>query len=371
MEISNSSLLEKLRATAERFDIRATVIDIRPLGNGLINDTLFVATEGDAPNYVLQRINHNIFTDVELLQRNIEVATDHIRRQLTQQGCEDIDRRVLQFIPEITTGKTYLADEDGCYWRMSRFIERSTTLEDINPDTSRRAGVAFGDFQRMLSDLSSDLGETIPNFHNMEFRLAQLQEAVKNDKAGRVAETSGIVAKLLSKAEAMTAPERLYREGKLPKRICHCDTKVNNMLFDEHDNFLCVIDLDTVMPSFVFSDFGDFLRTAACSTPEDEPDLSKIDFKMEIFKAFTEGYLSSAGAFLTKTELDWLPDSVALFPYMQATRFLTDYLNGDTYYKISYPTHNLIRTKAQLRLLEKIEEAMPEIRSFINSHESI
>ena len=154
----------------------------------------------------------------------------------------------------------------------------------------------------------------------------------------------------------------MYRQGKLPKRICHCDTKVNNILFDRNGEVLCVIDLDTVMPSFVFSDFGDFLRTGASTAPEDESNTDLIGFDVDIFSAFAEGYLSKAGKLLTKEELAWLPNSVALFPYMQAVRFLTDYINGDTYYKTEFTLHNLVRTRAQMHLMNVIERLMPQIK---------
>lgn len=219
----------------------------------------------------------------------------------------------------------------------------------------------------MLADIKEPVGESIPDFHNMELRLRQLRDAVKSDTASRLAEVQDLVDAIESRADMMCQAERLYREGKLPKRICHCDTKVNNMLFDENGDFLCVIDLDTLMPSFIFSDYGDFLRTAANEAPEDEPDLTKVAFRMDIFKAFTDGYLSSAGTFLTQQEISMLPFAVKLFPYMQATRFLTDYINGDTYYKIQYPEHNLVRTKAQLELLLCIEDIEGELTEYISN----
>ena len=159
----------------------------------------------------------------------------------------------------------------------------------------------------------------------------------------------------------------MYREGTLPKRICHCDTKVNNMMFDADGNVLCVIDLDTVMPSFVFSDFGDFLRTAANTAPEDEPDTDKIDFRMDIFKAFAKGYIESASVFLTPVERENLPYAACLFPYMQAVRFFADYINGDTYYKIKYPEHNLVRTRAQIKLFKEALSKTGEMKSYLDS----
>jgi thiamine kinase-like enzyme len=173
------------------------------------------------------------------------------------------------------------------------------------------------------------------------------------------------VAKIKAVADEMCLGQRLYREGKLPKRICHCDTKVNNMLFDKEGNVLCVIDLDTVMPSFVFSDFGDFLRSAANTGAEDDPDLDNIHFNMEIFEAFTKGYLEGTKSFLLPIERENLPYAATLFPYMQAVRFLTDYINGNTYYKIQYPTHNLVRTRAQWKLYEEAVKCLPEMKQML------
>ncbi len=336
------------------FQIEGTVVKVEPLGNGLINDTYKVTTaEADKPDYVLQRINHAIFQDVDLLQHNIEVVTAHIRQKLEESGTTDIDRKVLRFIPT-ASGKTYYFDGTS-YWRVMVFIPRAQTFETVNAAYSYDAGKAFGHFQAMLSDLPEQLGETIPNFHNMEFRLQQLHEAVQADTAGRVKEMQPYLDEIERRAAYMCQAEQLYREGRLPKRICHCDTKVNNMMFEENGEVLCVIDLDTVMPSFIFSDYGDFLRTAANTAAEDEPDLSKIGFNTEIYEAFSSGYLESASTFLTPLEKDLLPYAVALFPYMQCVRFLADYLNGDTYYKIQYPEHNLVRTRAQFRLLQCVE----------------
>ena len=163
----------------------------------------------------------------------------------------------------------------------------------------------------------------------------------------------------------MCKSERMYREGSLPKRICHCDTKVNNMLFDDNGEVLCVIDLDTVMPSYVFSDFGDFLRTAANTVAEDSPEASKVDFRMDIFEAFAKGYLESAKVFLTPVETENLPYAACLFPYMQAVRFFTDYINGDTYYKIKYPEHNLVRTRNQVALFHAAMAKVPQMKEFI------
>ena len=357
----------QLQQIVGHFAVEGKVTGIRPLGNGLINDTFLVETEGP-DNYVLQRINQSIFRDVDLLQYNIDCVTRHIRRKLEAAGERDIDRKVLRFLPEKTTGKSYWTDGKE-WWRVSVFIRDAITYEAVTPEYAGYAGVAFGRFEAMLADLPDQFGEPIPDFHNMELRARQLREAVAADAAGRMAEPEvrEIADFLAQYSYEMCKAERMYREGLLPKRICHCDTKVNNMLFDAEGNVLCVIDLDTVMPSFVFSDFGDFLRIAANPVAEDDPDIDKVDFNMEIFKAFSEGYLASTASFLTGVERENLPFAACLFPYMQAVRFFADYINGDTYYKIKYPEHNLVRTRNQLRLFHSAFDKIPEMTYFIDS----
>lgn len=359
--------MEDLLAIAAQFEISEKITAVKPLGEGLINDTYKVLVEGDdEPRYVLQHINNAIFQDVDMLQDNIEKVTNHIRRKLGDLGVtgdSEVDRHVLRFL-KTKDGKNYHFD-GGKYWRMMVFVRDSVTYQAVTPEYSYIAGKSFGEFEAMLSDLDEPLGEIIPDFHNIEFRLKQLRDAVAEDKVGRVKEVRYYIDEIEKRAEKMTLGERLFREGKLPKRICHCDTKVNNMLFDRVGNVLCVIDLDTVMPSFVFSDFGDFLRSAANTAAEDEPDLGKIDFDMEIFKAFTKGYLEGTKDFLLPVEKENLPYAAMLFPYMQAVRFLSDYINGDTYYKIRYPEHNLVRAKAQWRLFECAEAKEGEMRDVL------
>ena len=354
---------KELQQIASHFQIEGNIVEVKPLGNGLINTTYMVVTEGDAPNYVLQNINVAIFPDVELLMNNIVAVTGHIRAKLEAAGVDDIDRKVLKFVP-CQCGKYYY-EHDGKFWRVMVFIPDTVSKSGVTPESSYIVGETFGQFQASLADIPAQLGESIKDFHNIEFRLQQLKEAMEADKMGRLAETKDIADELMKRADDMTRSERLFREGKLPKRICHCDTKVDNILFDKDENVLCVIDLDTVMPSFVFSDYGDFLRSAANTQPEDSADYDKIEFRMDIFKAFTEGYLKTARAFLTPVEIENLPYGATLFPYMQTVRFYADYLNGDTYYKIQYPEHNLVRTKNQLTLLQRAEAHIPEMEAFI------
>ena len=357
--------MKHLNELVQKFDLNGQIDSIAPLGNGLINDT-FKVTTTDGPSYVLQRINHHIFRDVALLQDNIVSVTSHIRRKLEADGASDIDRKVLTFISLKDSDLTYYFDGES-YWRLSLFIEDAYTYETVNPEYSYYAGRSFGHFEAMLADIPDTLGETIPDFHNMELRARQLDEAVAADVAGRMAEeeVQEILKEMLVHRDEMCKAEKMHREGVLPKRICHCDTKVNNMMFDASGEVLCVIDLDTVMPSFVFSDFGDFLRTAANKVAEDDPRIEMVEFDMEIFKAFARGYVESASVFLTPVEMENLPYAAALFPYMQAVRFFADYINGDTYYKIKYPEHNLVRTRNQMALFRSVMSHLPEMQEYI------
>ena len=358
----------ELKNIVSHFAIRGTVSDIKPLGAGLINDTLLVTTaEADAPNYVLQRVNTNVFPDVDLVMRNIYAVTTHIRKKLEAAGETEIDRKVLTFMPSKDDETKLYAIVDGQYWRMMIFIENAITKQAVNPESSRAAGKAFGQFQAMLADIPVELGETIKDFHNMEFRLQQLREVIAKDPVGRVAEpeVQAMLKEINARAEYMCQAERMGREGILPKRVCHCDTKVNNMMFDQQDNVLCVIDLDTVMPNFIFSDYGDFLRTGANKVAEDFQDMDAVCFDVDIFKAFTEGYLASASSFLTRVEIENLPYAVKLFPYMQCVRFLWDYLSGDKYWKCQYANHNFVRANNQLHLLFSIEKHESEMEAFI------
>ncbi len=358
---------DRLLRIASRFALGAPAVEVRPLGNGLINDTYRIVTEGDSPDYVLQRINHDIFRDVDMLQDNIRRITEHIRRRLAAEGAADLERCTLTPV-STADGRTYLLEE-GEYWRVTRFIDRSVSCEQVDRRTARSTGEAFGRYQELLSDLEGGpLGETIPDFHNTEFRVRQLREAAAADTAGRLAEVRPVVDELLDRAEEMCAAQRLHREGLLPKRITHCDTKVNNMLFDrDSGELLCVIDLDTTMPGFVLSDFGDFIRTAANTGAEDEADLSRIDVDMDIFRAFAEGYVGAARGFLTRREIELLPYGAQMMTYMQTVRFLTDYLNGDTYYKILFNKHNLQRTYAQLTMLHRIDDCKEDMEKYIST----
>ncbi|MDR0711172.1 MAG: aminoglycoside phosphotransferase family protein [Prevotellaceae bacterium] len=357
-----------LKDIVNEFAVEGKVEEVKPLGAGHINDSYIVRMQGNAPGYVLQRINHHIFKDVDALQSNIKRVTDHIRKKLSEKNEPEVARKVLTLTPT-TQGALYHRSPDGGYWRMMPYIANSKSVDEVSPKLSFFAGRAFGNFQSMLADLPAPpLVETIPNFHNIESRLATFREAVKHNLAGRLAKVEDIVAEIEKRADEMCKVEQLHRDGKLPKRINHCDTKVNNILFDgDTDEVLCVVDLDTVMPGFVVSDFGDFMRTGANHGKEDDENLDNVFFLMDIFEAYAKGYLETAKCFLTPLEVELLPFGAKLLTYMQTLRFLTDYLDGDTYYKIKHPEHNLQRTKAQLKLLLSMEENYPKMLEIIRS----
>lgn len=341
---------------------------IHSLKIGHINDSYIVESQkSHGKSYFLQKINHHIFKNVSGLQQNIQIVTNHLRKKLIEEGETDIDRKVLQLIPT-KDGKLFYQDKEGDFWRLYVNIKDTHSFDLISPDLAFKTGEAFGNFHFFLSDISQDdLIETIPNFHNMEFRLEELREAVQTNAVGRVDEVQWLIYEIEIRGNEMCMPERLFRDGKLKKRINHCDTKVNNMLFNDNDDPICIVDLDTVMPGFVLSDFGDFMRTAGNTGKEDDTDLDNVSFNMEIFKAYTRGYLKKTKHFLDPIEIELLPFGAKLLTYMQFCRFLTDFLNGDTYYKINYPLHNLDRSKAQFKLLQSIETNYTEMQDFITT----
>jgi hypothetical protein len=348
-----------------QFETTGELGEIRPLKIGHINDSFVVESKKlDCEPYFLQKINHQIFRNVEGLQKNIQIVTDHLRSKLTEAREINIEQKVLQLI-HTKDGDLFYQDADGNYWRMYVNIEHTHSYDVITPELAYKAGQAFGNFQCMLADIPHKyLIETIPNFHNIEFRLEQFRDAVKFNFEERLSHTQWLVDEIESRVVEMCMPERLFREGKLPKRINHCDTKVNNLLFDDNDEPICIVDLDTVMPGFVLSDFGDFMRTAANTGAEDDINLTRIGVNMEVFEAYTRGYLKKA-TFLTCIELENLAFGAKLLSYMQTVRFFTDFLNGDIYYKINSPKHNWQRALAQFRLLQSQEENFEKMQQIV------
>ncbi len=354
-------------ALANHFALRGTIKEISPWGNGHINDTYRITLkEADKPGYILQRKNHRVFKDIPGMMENIVRVTTHIRKKLESQKVPDIDRKVITLV-RTKNGNYYHRDEAGNYWACFLFIQGCKSYEKIEkPGQAYLAGKAFGQFQKQISDLpGKPLNETIPDFHNIEFRLRNFQQALKINYRNRSQNVQDEIGFAKKRAEEMKTLLNLLKAGKLPPRITHNDTKINNILFDQQDHILCVIDLDTVMPGLVHYDYGDAIRTAANTAGEDEQDLSKIAVNMQIFEAFTRGFLEELNEVLTPEEKKWLPLAARFMTYIMGLRFLTDYLEGDVYYKINDPDHNRVRARSQFRLVEEMEQRKKEMEQIV------
>jgi Ser/Thr protein kinase RdoA (MazF antagonist) len=356
--------MKELYAIADQFAFAATVKEIKPLGEGFINDTYIVETEGDAPRYILQRKNHNIFPNVPAMMDNIARVTAHLKRKVEAEGGDPM-REVLTIIPT-HEGELYHKEGEN-YWAACLFIEGSVTHDKA--DTLHLAymgGKGIGRFQAMLADFDEPLYEVIKGFHNIRWRFEQWDNALKEDRAGRKAEVKEEIAWIMNRRAPMLDFWAMVERGELPMRVTHNDTKLSNILFDTNDEVLCMIDLDTVMSSTSLNDFGDAIRSYTNTGKEDDNDLERVGMDIEIFRAYTEGYLSERSSTMTKTEKEWLAFSALYITFEQVLRFLMDYIDGDTYYKVAYPTHNLVRTRAQFRLLQSMEEQYAEMKKIVN-----
>jgi Ser/Thr protein kinase RdoA (MazF antagonist) len=349
-----------LRAMAGPFSIIGRFQEGRPYGGGHINDTYLLTyhTDDGPVHYILQRINHQVFRNPPQLMDNLLRVTAHLRQRLQAEGVQDLSRRVLTVIPT-QDGALYHQDPDGNYWRVFEFLEGTVTVEVPQSLAQiQEAARAFGRFVSLLSDLPGPpLHETIPDFHNGVKRYTAFEESLSKDGCNRAAMASWEIAFIQEHAAILETPARLIREDKIPMRVTHNDTKVNNVLLDRATGEgLCVIDLDTVMPGLVLYDVGDIVRTAAGTAAEDEPDLSKVKFRRDRFEAIIRGFLEGAGRSLHRCEVDHLVLGGPFMTLIMGTRFLTDFLQGDTYYKIHRPNHNLDRCRVQFRLAQILLE---------------
>lgn len=352
-------MISKLEHICNQFKIKTKVNSIIPYGSGHINDTFKVTTE--SKNYLLQRVNHSIFKNVEGLTGNIIKVTQHLRNKGKSKKL-----KVLTAIETINKDH-FFKDSEGNYWRMFQFLENSKSYDLVdNIDLAFEGGKAYGEFLRMLDDFSAkELVETIPLFHDIYFRIDNFNKSVEIDNAGRVGVTKKEIEFVNSRVDEMKSIHQLGKEKKIPLRVTHNDTKINNVLFDSQNKGMCVIDLDTVMPGYVHFDFGDAIRTFTNMADEDEKDLSKVFMNMDFFKAFSSGFLSEMKNVLNKAEIDTLAFSAKLMTYIIGLRFLTDYLDGNIYYKTRYPDHNLIRARSQFKLLESMEGQFEEMEKVI------
>lgn len=345
----------------DQFRIKGSIERFIPFGSGHINDTFrLINSHSEHPDYLLQRINHHVFPDISGMMGNINSVISHLNKNCTE--SESVPRLIA------TQENTYfLVDDLGNFWRIYDF-KKDTRSYDIvkTPEQAYKGGLAYGNFLFQMSDFDvSRLCKPIPDFHNIISRLDQLDRARGNAVKERSQRTSELLLNVFELADEMCRIEDLRKEGKIPERVTHNDTKFNNLLFDQNDRPLCVIDLDTVMPGLVHYDFGDGVRSAANNSAEDEKDLHKVQFDIEKFAAFTQGYLQGSKRILSSIELTYLARAAAVIPYTMSVRFLTDFLAGDIYYKISYEDQNYNRAVCQMELAKQIHSRELELNDII------
>lgn len=360
--------IEDVKKITDNFNFADEIVAINRFGSGHINDTFKLTTGNKTKSsFLLQKINHHIFENVAGLMNNIALVTKHLK-SIFESNCLDSKKHTLTIIPT-HSNNLYYQDEEGGYWRVYLHLDHTKSYDIVEtPKQAFSGGQAFGLFQKQLSTLDAKkIIEILPNFHNIDFRLRNLDKAIEKDQVNRVEGVRDLIEFIRERRNSMRTIINMAENNELPLRITHNDTKFNNVLLDENDQVQCVIDLDTVMPGYIAYDFGDAIRTIINPAAEDEKDLSKIKLNIPLFKSYTEGYLSEAKDFLTEKEVESLWYGVLLLPYMQAVRFLTDYINGDEYYKIHYPEHNLVRTKTQIKLVEELEKHKDELLEILSS----
>jgi thiamine kinase-like enzyme len=353
------------------FQIDGTLVEIVPYGGGYINDTLLgvYGTPAGPARYIHQRINHNVFRQPEKVMENIQRVTCYARERIQAAGGNP-DRETLTLVPA-RDGRFFVQASDGSYWRTYTFIEGARTYDIAeNLDQVYHAARAFGIFQKLLDDLPGGrLHETIPNFHHTRKRFDAFLRALASDPAHRAAGVQAEIDFILRREKDASIVVDLLAQGRLPERVTHNDTKLNNVLIDDQSGEgICVIDLDTMMPGSALYDFGDLVRMGTATAAEDEQDLSRVGVDLRLFGALARGYLDSTRDFLTPTELDLLIFGGRLITYEQIIRFLGDYLNGDVYYKINRPGHNLDRARTQIKMLEEMERKQNEMEALVRRY---
>ncbi len=366
------SNLPRLLDISRQFQIHGEILHAEPCKVGHINETYTATYDqgGTQVRYIHQRINHEVFKDPEGVMNNLVRVTEHLRRKLAAAGVKEITRRALRVIPT-QDGASFFNTKDGEYWRTFVFIEKVRTFEAVETTTQAfEAGRAFGEFQSLLVDLPGKrLAETIPHFHNTRRRFDAMVAASEKDVANRAAAAKAEIAWALTQADTVDVVLNALAKKKIPERITHNDTKFNNVMLDtETRKAMCVVDLDTVMPGTPLYDFGDMVRTTTSPTMEDELDLAEVKMQMPMFKALARGYLGTAGDFLTKNERSLIAFSGRLITLTIGLRFLTDFLNGDVYFRVHRPQHNLDRCRTQFRLVESIarqEDAMQKFADLV------
>ena len=346
--------MEEMQNIIRNFDVSEEIAEILPINSGLINNTYLVKTPGESPDFILQRKNKYIFPNVPAMMDNIIKVTGHIRKKVENAG--GYSAREVMTVILTKEGLPYYLDEKGEYWTMSLYIPDTISYDyAVNAELARKGGEGIGKFHKQLEDFIGALYPVIEGFHDLKFRFNQWDEAIKSGDRKRIEEVKEEIEWVERRRNKMEEFWKLVENGTLPKRVTHNDTKLSNILFDKKGEALCVIDLDTVMCNTPLADYGDAIRSFANTGKEDDPNLDNVALDMDKYKAYTEGYLSYVKDMLNEHELAYLPFAPQYITYEQVMRFLMDYIQNDKYYKIEYPTHNLVRTRAQMKLLESME----------------
>lgn len=352
---------------ANHFQLDTKAISAESYGGGHINDTFLLTTESGR-NYILQQINTSVFKNAEALMNNVILITDFLKKKITESGG-DPERETLSVVLT-DEGKALYRHGEEC-WRVYTFIEGAITLQTCETGEQFQASAcAFGHFQKLLADFPADtLYESIPNFHNTKSRFRDFEAAVEHDVCNRAASVEKEIAFVRSRKEFAATLVDMQERGELPLRVTHNDTKLDNVLFDKESRLpLAVVDLDTVMPGLSINDFGDSIRFGATHAAEDEPDLSKVNFELGLFECYTRGFLGECGSLMTENEKKMLPVGAMMMTFECGMRFLTDYLNGDTYFKIHREGHNLDRCRTQFKLVSDMEKAKAEMDRIVEKY---
>ncbi|MBE6635196.1 MAG: ROK family protein [Ruminococcaceae bacterium] len=371
-EKKENAIMQIADTVSRGFDILGDVVSIMPFGNGHINDTYIVVTEnngGEENKYILQKINKNVFPRPDLLMKNFASVTEYLSELLLENGG-DPERETLRLV-KTKEGGDYFVSTDGDYWRMVHYIRDSICYDKVEePRQFYESAVAFGNFQRMLKDYPADsLYEIIENFHNTPDRYKKLMDAADRDKFERRKEVEADLEFARAREAFCHTLEDAHRAGRLPLRVTHNDTKLNNILFDGNTGKpICVIDLDTIMPGYSVNDFGDSIRFGATTAAEDESDLTKVNFDIELYELYVKGFIEGAKGGLTDAELEMLPIGAIMMTLECGMRFLTDYLQGDTYFKTHRPGQNLDRARNQFKLVSDMEHKLDEMREIVNKY---
>lgn len=353
---------DRLIRIAKEFALEGEIDSIEALGEGFINDTYIIKSVGDAPDYILQRKNHVVFPDVPGMMDNIKAVTEHIKGKVA-----DPMRETLTIVPA-KNGKLYHKEGDN-FWAMCLYIPNTLTYSSaLSTELAFQGGVGIGKFHSLLADFKQPLNETIKGFHNMRWRFEQWDATIARDPMGRVKNLREEISWIEQRRNEMLELWSKVESGDIPTRVTHNDTKISNILFDKASgNVLCAIDLDTVMSSTLLNDFGDAIRSYTNTGAEDDTNLERVEMSIEMFRAYAEGYLSEQRNTLTQSEKQWLAFSCLYITFEQVLRFLMDYIDGDKYYKIAYPDHNLVRTHAQYKLLQSMERQYDDMCKIIAS----